>query len=83
MNAQAVVPASTPSSITPKSHVSRRLLSTMAAAPVEASSLSSLTAIAGNPPRYPRNPAEQKREPLVLYIARVPGSRGEHIHVLN
>jgi hypothetical protein len=44
--------------------------------PVEANSLSSITEIAGHPPRYPRNPTEQKRQPLVLYIARVPGSQG-------
>lgn len=47
------------------------------ALPLEASSLSSITQLAGNPPRYPRNPTEKKRESLVLYIARVPGSRGE------
>ncbi|OBT54795.1 hypothetical protein VE04_04124, partial [Pseudogymnoascus sp. 24MN13] len=43
--------------------------------PVEAQSLSSLLQIASNPPRYPRNPSEPKRDPLVLYIARVPGSQ--------
>ncbi|KAF2273930.1 uncharacterized protein EI97DRAFT_423269 [Westerdykella ornata] len=42
---------------------------------VEAKSLSSLTALASNPPAYPRNPTHVKHEPLVLYIARVPGSR--------
>ncbi|KAK0113693.1 hypothetical protein ONS95_013942 [Cadophora gregata] len=42
---------------------------------VEASSLSDITQLAGNPPKYPRNPTEAKREPLTLYIARVPGSR--------
>ncbi|QSZ31430.1 hypothetical protein DSL72_000995 [Monilinia vaccinii-corymbosi] len=41
---------------------------------VEANSLSGLTQLAGNPPKYPRNPTEQKRANLVLYIARVPGS---------
>ncbi|KFX86067.1 hypothetical protein O988_09780, partial [Pseudogymnoascus sp. VKM F-3808] len=43
--------------------------------PVEAQSLSSLLQIASNPPRYPRNPSEPKRDPLTLYIARVPGSQ--------
>ncbi|RAL03737.1 uncharacterized protein BO80DRAFT_400828 [Aspergillus ibericus CBS 121593] len=44
-------------------------------APVEARSLSSITAIASNPPAYPRNPTQKKLDPLVLYIVRVPGSR--------
>ncbi|KAF9888335.1 hypothetical protein FE257_008768 [Aspergillus nanangensis] len=43
--------------------------------PVEARSLSSVTAIASNPPAYPRNPTQKKLDPLVLYIVRVPGSR--------
>ncbi|KAF2635791.1 hypothetical protein P280DRAFT_484311 [Massarina eburnea CBS 473.64] len=43
--------------------------------PIEAKSLSSLTALASNPPSYPRNPTHGKQDPLVLYIARVPGSR--------
>ncbi|CAI6334979.1 unnamed protein product [Periconia digitata] len=42
---------------------------------IEARSLSSLTSLASNPPPYPRNPTHGKQEPLVLYIARVPGSR--------
>ncbi|KAJ9649005.1 hypothetical protein H2199_000918 [Coniosporium tulheliwenetii] len=42
---------------------------------VEARSLSSITALAANPPQYPRNPTQQKHDPLVLYIARVPGSK--------
>ncbi|ESZ95446.1 hypothetical protein SBOR_4187 [Sclerotinia borealis F-4128] len=41
---------------------------------VEANSLSGLTQLAGNPPKYPRNPTERNRANLVLYIARVPGS---------
>ncbi|EDN97371.1 hypothetical protein SS1G_11896 [Sclerotinia sclerotiorum 1980 UF-70] len=41
---------------------------------VEANSLSGLNQLAGCPPKYPRNPTEQKRANLVLYIARVPGS---------
>jgi hypothetical protein len=44
--------------------------------PVEARSLSSITAIASNPPAYPRNPTHEKHDPLVLYIVRVPGSQG-------
>jgi hypothetical protein len=43
---------------------------------VEANSLSDITQIASNPPKYPRNPTEPKRQSLTLYIARVPGSRG-------
>ncbi|KAL4881375.1 hypothetical protein BJY04DRAFT_57558 [Aspergillus karnatakaensis] len=43
--------------------------------PVEARSLSSITSIASNPPNYPRNPAQKKLDPLVLYIVRVPGSK--------
>lgn len=42
---------------------------------VEANSLSSITQLAANPPRYPRNPSQETRPSLVLYIARVPGSR--------
>ncbi|CAG8191495.1 unnamed protein product [Penicillium olsonii] len=43
--------------------------------PVEARSLSSVTAIASNPPAYPRNPTHDKHDPLSLYIVRVPGSK--------
>ncbi|KAJ5380009.1 uncharacterized protein N7496_002437 [Penicillium cataractarum] len=43
--------------------------------PVEARSLSSITAIASNPPAYPRNPTHEKHDPLQLYIVRVPGSQ--------
>ena len=43
---------------------------------VEAQSLSSLTAIAVNPPLRFDEPLFRRLEPLVLYIARVPGSRG-------
>ncbi|KNG81439.1 hypothetical protein ANOM_009438 [Aspergillus nomiae NRRL 13137] len=43
--------------------------------PVEARSLSSITAVASNPPAYPRNPTQKKLDPLVLYIVRVPGSK--------
>lgn len=44
--------------------------------PVEARSLSAITTIASNPPAYPRNPTQKKLDPLVLYIVRVPGSKG-------
>jgi hypothetical protein len=44
---------------------------------VEANSLSDITQIASNPPKYPRNPTEKPRSPLILYIARVPGSKGK------
>ncbi|KAF3010817.1 hypothetical protein E8E13_008517 [Curvularia kusanoi] len=47
----------------------------MSSTVVQAKSLSSLTALAANPPSYPRNPTHVKHEPLVLYIARVPGSK--------
>lgn len=47
----------------------------MSASIVEAKSLSALTALASNPPAYPRNPTHVKHEPLTLYIARVPGSK--------
>ncbi|WEW60580.1 hypothetical protein PRK78_006067 [Emydomyces testavorans] len=43
--------------------------------PVEAKSLLSFTTLASNPPNYPRNPTQERLEPLVLYIVRVPGSR--------
>ncbi|EMC95594.1 hypothetical protein BAUCODRAFT_494959 [Baudoinia panamericana UAMH 10762] len=41
---------------------------------VEASSLSTITAIASDPPSHPNAPLPVER-PLVLYIARVPGSQ--------
>ncbi|KAJ5448864.1 hypothetical protein N7445_003685 [Penicillium cf. griseofulvum] len=50
-------------------------MSTIPQGPVEARSLSSVTAIASNPPAYPRNPTHEKHEPLSLYIVRVPGSK--------
>lgn len=49
---------------------------------VEAKSLSLLTALASNPPAYPRNPTHVRHEPLVLYIARVPGSKGKEATVV-
>ncbi|CAK7562636.1 MAG: hypothetical protein SEPTF4163_000484 [Sporothrix epigloea] len=42
---------------------------------IAASSLSALNLLAANPPRYPYNPTEEPREPLTLYISRVPGTR--------
>lgn len=51
------------------------LTTDMATLSVEAQSLSDITQLASNPPKYPRNPTEQQRRPLTLYIARVPGSR--------
>ncbi|KAH7409970.1 hypothetical protein DE146DRAFT_331996 [Phaeosphaeria sp. MPI-PUGE-AT-0046c] len=47
----------------------------MSAPAIEARSLSSITALASNPPAYPRNPTHARNQPLVLYIARVPGSK--------
>lgn len=47
----------------------------MTTAAVEALSFASLTALLSNPPQYPRNPTHEVREPLVLYIVRVPGSK--------
>ncbi|KAI1000135.1 hypothetical protein K3495_g8063 [Podosphaera aphanis] len=41
----------------------------------DAKSLSDITRIASNPPNYPRNPAATPREPLTLYISRIPGTR--------
>ncbi|KAH8791546.1 hypothetical protein BGZ57DRAFT_751956 [Hyaloscypha finlandica] len=43
---------------------------------VEANSLSDITQLASNPPKYPRNPTEPRKASLTLYIARVPGSKG-------
>jgi hypothetical protein len=43
---------------------------------VEANSLSDITELASNPPRYPRNPTEPRKASLTLYIARVPGCKG-------
>ncbi|PGH15973.1 hypothetical protein AJ80_05349 [Polytolypa hystricis UAMH7299] len=43
--------------------------------PVEARSLAAIHNLAESPPAYPRNPTHVKKEPLVLYIVRVPGKR--------
>ncbi|KAF3490494.1 uncharacterized protein GIQ15_00011 [Arthroderma uncinatum] len=48
----------------------------MESPPVEARSLRSIVNLASNPPAYPRNPTQTPLEPLVLYIVRVPGSKG-------
>ena len=45
---------------------------------VEARSLSTVLSIADDPPSNPRNGAGLLQDQLVLYIARVPGSRGIH-----
>lgn len=50
---------------------------------VEARSLSSITTIAANPPAYPRNPTAKKLDPLVLYIVKVPGSKGTNYYPLR
>ncbi|KAK3051366.1 hypothetical protein LTR09_007389 [Extremus antarcticus] len=42
---------------------------------VEATSLQAVTELAANPPQYANTPSTASNEPLVLYIARVPGSR--------
>jgi len=44
---------------------------------MEARSLASLNVLASNPPQYPEKPGEERKDPLVLYISRVPGTRGE------
>lgn len=46
--------------------------------PIEARSLSALTNLFANPPQYPRNPTHAVHDPLVLYIVRVPGSKGQY-----
>ncbi|KJZ74719.1 hypothetical protein HIM_05836 [Hirsutella minnesotensis 3608] len=42
---------------------------------MEARSLASVNALAANPPQYPEKPNEDRQDPLVLYISRVPGTR--------
>ncbi|KAF4982116.1 hypothetical protein FZEAL_2222 [Fusarium zealandicum] len=42
---------------------------------MEARSLTVLNNLAGNPPQYPINPAQERQDPLTLYISRVPGTR--------
>ncbi|KAK1993027.1 hypothetical protein LX36DRAFT_269995 [Colletotrichum falcatum] len=42
---------------------------------IEARSLASLNYLAANPPQYPHKPADQRQDPLTLYISRVPGTR--------
>lgn len=50
---------------------------------MEARSLTALNNLAGNPPQYPINPAQEKQDPLTLYISRVPGTRGKTNTPLN
>ncbi|KAI9788610.1 MAG: hypothetical protein M1816_006756 [Peltula sp. TS41687] len=50
---------------------------------VQADSLSSITSLAANPPKYPRNITQEARRPLVLYIARVPGSKDVFLTTLK
>ena len=42
---------------------------------VEATSLQAVTELASNPPAHPNTRIQSNTQPLVLYIARVPGSR--------
>jgi hypothetical protein len=44
---------------------------------MEARSLTALNNLAGNPPQYPINPAQERQDPVTLYISRVPGTRGK------
>ena len=44
---------------------------------IQANSLADVVELADNPPQDPRAPvSRQAQEPLMLYIARVPGSKG-------
>lgn len=43
---------------------------------MEARSLTILNELAANPPQYPEKPADEAKDPLTLYISRVPGTRG-------
>ena len=48
---------------------------------VEAKSLSEVLVLADNPPKtFPFGATQDHQELLVLYIARVPGSRGQLFH---
>ncbi|KAM0551323.1 hypothetical protein ACHAPJ_008428 [Fusarium lateritium] len=42
---------------------------------MEARSLTALNNLASNPPQYPINPAQERQDPVTLYISRVPGTR--------
>lgn len=42
---------------------------------MEARSLTILNELAANPPQYPEKPADEAKDPLTLYISRVPGTR--------
>lgn len=79
---QAAIKTSTrlPCKVGVKSLVSEYILfyTVLMAPAVEASSLSRVLSLADNPPLNPRNNAVLEiQQPLVLYIARVPGSKGE------
>ncbi|MCJ1378038.1 hypothetical protein MMC17_001134 [Xylographa soralifera] len=50
---------------------------------IEAKSLTAVTLLAANPPQYPRNPTHEVQKPLVLYIARVPGSKDVFLTTLK
>lgn len=50
---------------------------------MEARSLTALNNLAGNPPQYPINPAQEKQDPLTLYISRVPGTREPRCHSIT
>jgi hypothetical protein len=51
---------------------------------VEARSLSEVVALAANPPaELEIIGARRSQEPLVLYIARVPGSKGKLVYSFN
>ena len=48
---------------------------------IEARSLTELTQLASSPPNDLQDHAQDFREPLVLYIVRVPGSRGQQTSI--
>lgn len=48
---------------------------------MEADSLQQLNSLAFDPPQYPEKPLSEKQEPLVLYISRVPGTRGVYFNL--
>ncbi|KAI9892673.1 MAG: hypothetical protein M1814_001367 [Vezdaea aestivalis] len=51
--------------------------------PLEAASLSDIHALAAQPPAQPRTQATHTRDPLTLYIARVPGSKDVFLSTLK
>ncbi|MCJ1390880.1 hypothetical protein MMC18_003741 [Xylographa bjoerkii] len=50
---------------------------------IEGKSLTAITLLAANPPQYPRNPTHEVQQPLILYIARVPGSKDVFLTTLK